>query len=241
MKYRAEFHIHTVLSPCAEVEMIPPLIVETALSRGINLIAITDHNSSLNVESVIKAARGTGLVVFPGMEVQTREEVHTICLFDRMEQVESLQKVIDKKIPKLQNQPEHFGSQLIVDETGGFIRFEDQLLLTSVDLTLSELFAIVAMNDGLFIPAHVDRPGFGLIKNLGFVPTDIDIEVMELSSNITLADVPSRFPQIEGIPLIQSGDAHRLNEILGLNQLEIKNPTIKEIKSSIHQNSFLIE
>src|SRR5512136_1809744 len=103
---RAELHVHTVLSPCAEVEMIPPLIVQEALERGISLIAITDHNASSNVSAVQKAAVGSGLTVMPGMEVQTREEVHVLCLFDTIEQMSAWQALVDKSLPETPNNPD---------------------------------------------------------------------------------------------------------------------------------------
>src|SRR5512136_136217 len=99
MKIRADLHIHTVLSPCAEVEMIPPLIVERALDAGLDLIAITDHNASANAAAVIDAARGTGLKVLPGIELQTREEVHLLCLFDSLEQLQTWQTEVDDALP----------------------------------------------------------------------------------------------------------------------------------------------
>jgi predicted metal-dependent phosphoesterase TrpH len=93
--YRAELHVHTALSPCAEVEMIPPLIVQEAQERGINLIAITDHNATANIAAVQKAAQGSDLVVLAGMELQTREEVHVLCLFDSLDQANEWQQTID--------------------------------------------------------------------------------------------------------------------------------------------------
>jgi PHP family Zn ribbon phosphoesterase len=234
--YRAEFHIHTVLSPCAEIEMIPPLIVETALAKGIDLIAVTDHNCSSNVEAVINAAVGTGLIVLPGMEVQTREEVHSLCLFDTLDQIHALQHLIDRKLPDLQNQPEHFGTQLIVDQSGEFLKYENRLLLTSVELSLNELFDLTSDLGGLFIPAHVDRDVYGLIKNLGFIPQDIEIQILEISKNLKLSDAYLRYPQIKDYPLIQSGDAHRLDEIFGVNRLSLESPTIAGIKQAINQN-----
>ncbi len=93
--FRAELHIHTVLSPCASVEMIPPIIVSEALQHGINLIAITDHNHTANIRAVQIAAEGTGLTVLPGMELQTREEVHSLCLFVSNEESQALQKIVD--------------------------------------------------------------------------------------------------------------------------------------------------
>jgi predicted metal-dependent phosphoesterase TrpH len=109
MLIRADLHIHTVLSPCAEVEMIPPLIVERALEQHLDLIAITDHNASANVPAVIEAARATGVKVWAGIEAQTREEVHILCLFDTVRQVRALQAVLDLTLPHLPNRPATLG------------------------------------------------------------------------------------------------------------------------------------
>ncbi len=147
--------------------MVPPLIVQTALEKGIQLIAITDHNASANVGVVIEAAEGTELIVIPGIEVQTQEDVHTICLFDTLDQLYALQKIIDNKLPNLPNQADHLGAQLLVDKNGDFIAFEERLLLTSVQISFSELFTLVKDLEGLFIPAHIDRDAFGLMKTLG--------------------------------------------------------------------------
>ena len=111
--FRADLHVHTVLSPCAEVEMIPPLIVQEALERHIDIIAITDHNASANVAAVQKAADGTGLTVLPGMEVQTREDVHLLCLFASLADLESWQHKVDLSLPDRLNQPEHFGNNML--------------------------------------------------------------------------------------------------------------------------------
>jgi predicted metal-dependent phosphoesterase TrpH len=109
MLIRADLHIHTVLSPCAEVEMIPPLIVERALEQHLDLIAITDHNASANVPAVIEAARATGVKVWAGIEAQPREEVHILCLFDTVRQVRALQAVLDLTLPHLPNRPATLG------------------------------------------------------------------------------------------------------------------------------------
>jgi PHP family Zn ribbon phosphoesterase len=232
--YVAELHCHTVLSPCAEVEMIPPLIVEAAIERGINLLAITDHNASANVEAVQKAARGTELIVLPGMELQTREEVHLLCLFDTQEQSVEWQHVVDRHLPSLENDIEHFGEQFVVDETGEFIRRETQLLLTSASLSLEDAIGQVRAIGGLAIPAHVNRPAFGLIANLGFVPVDVQLDALEISRHLSVADAPKKFPQIKGYPLVQGGDAHRLDELLGANVFQLENPTIAELKLALH-------
>lgn len=225
--------MHTVLSPCAEVEMIPPLIVEAALDLGIHLIAITDHNATANIAAVIKAAENTPLHVLPGMELQTREEVHSLCLFDTLYQVEELQKYVSKSLPPIMNQPDHFGEQFVVDETGDFVRREDQLLLVSSDLTLSAAWKIVTDLGGLFIPAHVDRKAFGLLESLGLVPTDICIEALEVSRHVDPLHAVEKFPQVKGYPLIQDGDVHRLDEFNGRMILSLIEPSIAEIRKAI--------
>ncbi len=231
----AELHVHTVLSPCADVEMIPPLIVQAALRKGIQILAITDHNATANVKSVQKAAKGTGLVVLPGMEMQTQEEVHMLCLFDTLEQLETWQGIINIHLPALENTPEYFGEQFVVDETGDFICREDRLLITSSRLSLDEAFVKVIDLGGLAIPAHVDREAFGLFANLGFVPPELPIDALEISNRITIEKAQNKYPILEKYALIKSGDVHYLNDFLGANHFHIFRPTIDELRKAFHR------
>ncbi len=231
--WRAELHVHTVLSPCAEVEMIPPLIVSVALDRGIDLIAVTDHNASANVAAVQQAAEGTGLIVLPGMELQTREEVHLLCLFQEIADLEAWQHIIDRLLPKIANRPDFFGEQFVVDPTGDFIRREDRLLLTSAEISIDEAIHEVHYLGGLTIPAHVDRKAFGLIENLGFLPEGAPVEAVEYSRHFDLSNADRTYPQLKGVPHIQSGDVHRLDEFLGVNQLTLEAPTLAEIRLAL--------
>src|SRR5512139_659547 len=137
--FRADLHVHTVLSPCAEVEMIPPLIVQKALEHSIDLIAITDHNASANVRAVQKAAEDTGLTVLPGMEVQSREDVHLLTLFETLDALKTWQTQVDESLPDLPNRPDFFGEKFVVDETGEFVRSEPRLLSTSIRLSINEI------------------------------------------------------------------------------------------------------
>jgi len=232
-EFVAELHVHTVLSPCAGVEMIPPLIVEEALQRGIHIIAITDHNATANVIAVQKAAKHTGLTVLPGMEVQTKEEVHMLCLFETLEQLDAWQTIVSNHLPTLENNPEYFGDQYIVDDTGDLIRTESQLLLTSTELTLNQAYQNVTELGGLAIPAHVDRQSFGLFANLGFIPPEIPFEALEISARNSYSDVCKKYPTIKGYPVIQSGDVHYLNDFLGANHFQILEPTLEEIKRAL--------
>ncbi|MFZ1401716.1 MAG: PHP domain-containing protein [Anaerolineae bacterium] len=230
---RCDLHLHTVLSPCAEVEMIPPLIVRRALALGLDLIAVTDHNATHNVEAVQRAAAGTPLTVWPGMEVQTREEVHLLCLFDNNAAAFAWQARVDASLPPLMNDPEHFGGQFVVDATGEFIRHHTPLLLTSTAFSIEEATAQVNALGGLVIPCHVDRPSFSLLANLGFVPPDLAAPALEISARLTPAQARAQFPMLGAWPLVQNGDAHRLNEMIGRTRVRLTALTIPELAAAL--------
>jgi PHP family Zn ribbon phosphoesterase len=235
--------LHTVLSPCASVEMIPPLIIQTAQEKKIDLIAITDHNSTGNIKAVMQAAQGSNVVVLPGMELQTREEIHSLCLFDTLEQTIEFQEVVSRSLPDIQNRADTFGEQFIVDVSGDFIRREENMLLTSTSLSLKTAWEIVNKLGGLLIPAHVNRTVFGLLPVLGFVPQDIALEALEISRQITPSQARQKYPQLNKYPLIQNGDAHQLEDILGVTNYTLLVPTITEIRlafKGLHGRSFEI-
>lgn len=209
--------------------MIPPLIIQTALEKGIQILAITDHNATGNIQAVQEAAAGRDIHVFPGMELQTAEEIHALCLFDTLEQTQEFQKLVNQNLPNLKNSPEHFGVQVLVDHQGELIGEDSRLLIASTSLSLDSALKSVNAMGGLLIPAHVNRNAYGLIATLGFIPEALHLAALEISSHITPVEAGLRFPQIKGYPLIHSGDAHRLDEILGLNQFFIETPTISEI------------
>lgn len=213
--------------------MIPPLIVEEALSKGIHWIAITDHNASANIEAVIKAAKGSDLAVTAGMEVQTQEEIHSLCLFDTLDQILAFQQYVDAALPPLENKPDYFGEQLVVDESGDFIRRENRLLLNSATLSIREAWEKVQELGGMLIPAHIDRKAFGMIANLGMIPIDTPVEALEISRHMSPTTARLTYPQIGQIPLIKSGDVHLLAEFLGVNQLQVEAPRVDELRKAL--------
>jgi PHP family Zn ribbon phosphoesterase len=173
------------------------------------------------------------LTVLPGMELQTREEVHLLCLFDTIGQIEAWQSLVDIHMPPLENNIEFFGEQFVVDETGDFIRRETRLLLTSANLSLEEAVAEVTKLGGLAVPAHVNRQAYSLIANLGFVPPDLPFAALEISRHITPTEARQKFPQLKEYPLIQNGDVHYLDDFLGVNRFQMAAPTIAEIKLAL--------
>ena len=243
-KFRADLHVHTVLSPCADVEMIPPLIVQEALERNIDLIAITDHNASANVRSVQKAAEGTKLTILPGMEVQSREDVHLLTLFETIDALETWQTQVDASLPNIPNRADYFGEQFVVDEVGEFVCRETRLLLTSTQFSIDEIFERVNALGGLVIPAHVERTSYGLFPSLGLISDEWNVSALEISRHTTFEKAAATFPALRKYPLIQSGDVHRLDEFLGTTIFHLNSPTLIEIRLAfrcIDDRSVVIE
>lgn len=236
-KFRAELHVHTVLSPCADVEMIPPLIIQQALDQKIDIIAITDHNAIDNIPAVIEAANGTGIKVLSGIELQTREEIHSLCIFDTFTQLSAFFETIKGTFPVLKNNSDFFGEQFVVDASGDFIRREDRLLISSSSLSLKSAWDEVCRHYGLMIPAHVNRTAFGLLPVLGLIPQDIPIEIVEISKHISPEKALSQYPGLSSCHLIQGGDAHYLIDIRGFNVFRMKNRSVPEIRDAITQKN----
>ena len=199
-KYQADLHVHTLLSPCAEIEMIPPLIIARAVEVGLDLIAITDHNSAENVRAMMEAAKGSPIKVLPGIECESIEGVHVICLFDKAEDAESMQELIYTMLPNLPNQAE-------------FIRYNERLLLASSELSIDEIVAAAEERSGIAVPAHVDRRGYGLYGVLGFLPEGSRFPAVEISRRMTEEGARETYPDLNGRAIITSSDAHMLADL----------------------------
>ncbi len=213
--------------------MLPPLVIERALQLGLDIIAITDHNASENVPAFQRAAWGTGITIIPGMEVQTREEVHVICLFDTLEQMTVWQCAVNEALPGLKNRPEYFGEQLRVNAEGEILKRDERLLITSVSLGLQDVVQQVRALEGLAIPAHIDRRAFGLLGSLGMVPEGLPLEALEISRHLTCEAATERYPSLHNFPLLRSGDAHRLSEMTTLTSFYMAAPSVAEMRLAL--------
>lgn len=231
--YWADLHVHTVLSPCAEVEMIPPLICRQARQLGLALLAVTDHNACHNAEAMIEAGAGSGIHVFPGLELQSREEVHLLCLFDTVGQCREWQQIVFDKLPRLANREQIWGAQFLVDATGEWRGSEDRLLAVSADLGLEEVVRLVEAGQGIVIPAHVDRPSFSLLANLGWIPEGLAVPALEVTPRFVPEEGFRKWPQLVSRTLIVGGDAHRLREMQRRTRFWIEAPRIEEIRLAL--------
>lgn len=235
-----DFHIHTLLSPCAEIEMTPHHIVMQAAKYGVELLAVTDHNASANAVAAVQAGERYGVRVFPGMEVECREEAHVIVLFDNLKQLRRWQKIVDFSMSGLKNNPERFGAQFVVDDDDNFVEEEERMLLGPLQLSVQEVVRKVSEIGGLCIAAHIDRPAYSLLMQLGFIPDDIGLEAVEISRNSLTELVQLRLKSLSGnLPYVTNSDAHRMLEFLEgpKNKITIEEATIAELKMALAGNA----
>ena len=233
IRFRADLHVHTVLSPCAGRDMLPEQIVKAALFHEINLIAITDHNASQNAAAVIAVAEEKGLLALPGMELETIEEIHSLCLFDSLEQLQTLQEFVDHHLPDRTNNEAVFGPQEIVDQHGEVLAHEERMLLAPVQISIQDACRFVTNIGGLFIPAHVNREAFGLLPHLGSIPPDLEVEFLEITRNAHRDTLLQRYPQLANYYLLKNGDVHYLEDFLGELEFSAKGSSLAAIREGL--------
>lgn len=211
MRRAYDFHIHTAASPCADETMTPNNIVNMALLKELDAIAITDHNTCANLRAVLEVAKDTPLVVLPGMEIETSEEFHVVALFETLEQAITMEGIVQGAMPAISNQKDIFGDQLIYDAQDQVVGEIDRLLLTASGLSIYEIVKIIADLGGVCYPAHIDRPSYSIISSLGAIPPDLGLSSIEISRHANKYGFETSYPDMR---IIQSSDAHYLGDIL---------------------------
>lgn len=213
MIFRSDLHIHSTLSPCGSLYSSPGAIVNEALRKKMDIIAITDHNSTMNLPALAKAAEGR-ITAFYGIEVQTLSETHLIAIFDSLDKAMDFGSIVSDHLPEIQNSPDYFGDQVIVDENEKIVAFEERLLLQSVTMDMDTVINHVHSRDGLVFPSHIDRNTYSIISQLGFIPEDLPVDGIEFSGNISLREAEKRFPDYyRRYPIIRNSDAHYLEDV----------------------------
>ena len=210
--YRADLHIHSCLSPCGDWAMSPSGIVAQSLAKGLDIIALTDHNSAENAGAAMAAGRRAGLTVIPGMEVCSREEVHVLGLFETLEQALDMQETVYAHLPG-ENTPDLWGDQVVANEENEVVYENQRLLIGATTLYLDAIVEAVHARGGLCIAAHVDRPAFSIISNLGFIPPDLAFDAVEVSWRMPLKEAYAQIPGIERFACTTASDAHYLPDV----------------------------
>ncbi len=239
-EFRADLHIHTCLSPCAELDMTPSSIVKTASERKLDIIAVTDHNSAENTVAAGKAAEGMELTVLPGMEITSSEEAHILALFDDIEGIMKLQDLIYEDLLPGENirtsspfgagGPGGFGEQIVVNEKDEILDFNMRLLIGATNLTANSIVKTVHSLGGLAVASHVDREAFSIISQLGFIPQDLKFDALEISARAGRERAEYLFENYDSFTWVSSSDAHYIKDIgRAATVFFIKEPTIAEM------------
>ena len=229
--FKADLHIHTCLSPCAELDMSPKGILTAAKKKELDIIGICDHNSSENSLAVMNAARKMNISVFPGMEVTSQEEVHVLALFDEIENSLKLQKFVYKNLPG-ENDEKAFGMQVVVNEKEEVLGFNNKLLIGATTIPLEEVIRLIHSFNGIAIASHIDRESFSIIGQLGFIPDNLELDALEISPNITFKEARKRYAN--HYPITCSSDAHFPDDIgKRFTSFLLEDSTLAEIKKAL--------
>lgn len=227
--FRTDLHIHTVLSPCGDLDMSPVRIIQEAKKRNLDIIGIADHNSTLHTEVTIELGKKEGITVFPGVEVNTREEVHCLAFFENTDDTKRFQEFLEQHLPKIKNKPDRFGHQLQVNGKEEILNEVEELLIVGLEVGIGEVEKEVHRLNGVFIPAHVDRQMNGIYAQIGFVPDDLKVDALEVSASVMLADFLEKRSELKNAVLITNSDAHYTDQIgQVVTEYYLNEPTFEE-------------
>jgi PHP family Zn ribbon phosphoesterase len=233
--FKADLHIHTILSPCASLEMSPKNIVSKASENHLDIIAITDHNSTRQCEIVLKEANKIGLTVYRGVEITTQEEIHCLAYFSNSDDLSCFQSILDEHLPKIKNDPSLFGYQVVVDEDENIVFEEENLLINAIGLGIEKIESLVHQLNGVFIPAHINKSKNSIISQLGFIPKSVNADAFEITGQVTDIEAfkkANRLP--ESTILFKNSDAH-LPEDIGKwsSELEMESTDFSEFRRAL--------
>lgn len=208
-----DLHLHSCLSPCGDDDMTPANIAGMAALKGLDVIAVTDHNSCRNCPALMSFAEEYGVMAIPGMEINTVEEVHAVCLFPNLERALAFDTYVYERLMKVANRTEIFGCQYLVDKEDRICGEEPNLLINSVDISFDQLWDLTGAYGGVMFPAHIDKSANSLIANLGFIPPDSRFKTAEIKDLNNLHRLRETNPYLGGCRIISNSDAHYLEHI----------------------------
>ncbi len=233
--------MHTVLSPCGDLEMSPVNIIREAKAKGLDIVGITDHNSTRQAPIVRNYGRKEGIYVLTGVEINTREEIHCLAFFENDLLLAEFQAYLDAHLPDIANNPDRFGYQVVVDTDDNILYEEPKLLISGINQAIHEVEQTVHRLNGIFIPAHIDKPVFSIVSQLYFMPDNLQVDALELSSHTDKESFTKKRADLKNYCYIRSSDAHYVEDIGKVcTILDINNLTFSEIKRILTSKSSAI-
>lgn len=211
-RYYYDLHIHSCLSPCGDDDSTPNNIAGMGVLNGLNIMALTDHNTCKNCPAFFAAAKKNGIIPIAGMELTTAEDIHVVCLFEQLDDAMAFSGAVDKKRIPIKNRIDIFGQQLILDENDEVIGHEDNLLSNATEVTIDEVPDMVRKFRGICYPAHIDREANGILAVLGFFPPTPRFDIIEFHDPERAEAIISKH-NLQDKKFIMSSDAHYLWDI----------------------------
>ncbi|MBR5308282.1 MAG: PHP domain-containing protein [Clostridia bacterium] len=213
MKLYYDMHIHSCLSPCADNDMLPADIAGMGALNGLNVMALTDHNSCENCPPFFEACEFYGIIPIAGMELTTAEDIHIVCLFRDLGSAMEFSDFVYDRILPINNNPKIFGDQIVADTDGQTVRTVERLLISATDIPVDEVPALIKRFGGICYPAHIDRESNGIISILGDIPPEPGFTSAELHDNSRIDEYKGNYPITENYTFVSSSDAHSLSAI----------------------------
>lgn len=208
-----DLHIHSCLSPCGDVDMTPCNLVNMAAINGLDLIALTDHNTARNCPAAIRAGEEAGILVLPGMELTTSEEVHVVCLFADLTAALAFSEYVYACLPDIENMPGIFGEQIVMGAEDRQLGRLSKLLINATSISVMEVNRLVESYGGFCYPAHVDRSSNSILANLGGIPPECGFTAVEISKEGDDAALMQAHTALQAMKRLHSSDAHYLPDI----------------------------
>lgn len=230
MNVRCDLHIHSCASPCGSLEMSPKRIAAEARRAGVDILALTDHNTARNTPAFEKTCRSEGIVALYGMEVTSREEAHILSIFPDVETAMEMGELIEDNLPRLSQSPSPFGDQIYVDEEEYILGEIHAALFSATEFSTEEIVDMTHKRGGLVIPSHIDRPSFSIVMQLGFLPR-LAFDAVECSSPPCTTDT-------YGIPIVTNSDAHYPEDIGTRTSIfDMETPSFDGLKEALKRRS----
>ncbi len=211
--YYYDLHVHSCLSPCADDDMTPANIAGMAAIKGLQILALTDHNSCKNCPAFFSACRSQGIVPLAGMELSTAEDIHLVCLFENLDDAMSFDKEVEGHLMDIHNKPEIFGNQFILDENDEVKAIEPKLLISATDLYIADAVDLARRYGAHVHPAHIDRESNGIIAVLGDIPDEYEFGCVEYNDSSNVERIKNECGVARKAVHIVSSDAHHLWDI----------------------------
>ena len=208
----ADLHIHSALSSCAEGGMTPDKILKKVIGLGIDVFAITDHNSGFNCAAFHAAAKERNILFIPGIELQSSEEIHLLGYFPDTQALERFcTSIVTPRIMKgMKNDPSRFGNQTKISILGNIIGEEEDMLSMPLSISIEDLVDQVHEFDGIAVAAHLDR-GFSVISQLGYIPPQLGLDAVEVRDPNEIERIRSEFLGENDLNIISSSDSHYID------------------------------